>query len=118
MKMSSSLCYIAFTSSGVAVAVLVSPKSSLASPGSGRELDQLLRLADQSLGASGRRVAKFIDENRQTVLASSAAALGGYIGTSDATVLRTIQSLGFTGLGDLKQAILKSTDNAATPADP
>src|ERR1700731_3449672 len=101
MQMSSSFYYIAFTSSGVAVAVLVSP-------GSGRELDQVLRHADQSLGASGRRVAKFIDENRQTVLASSAAALGGYIGTSDATVLRTIQSLGFAGLSDLKQAILKS----------
>jgi DNA-binding MurR/RpiR family transcriptional regulator len=110
MKMSSGFCYIVFTSSGVAVAVLVSP-------GSGRELDQLLRHADQSLGASGRRVAKFIDENRQTVLASSAAALGGYIGTSDATVLRTIQSLGFAGLSDLKRAILKSADSATTPAD-
>lgn len=83
----------------------------------GNELDRLLRQTNEKLGAAGRRVAKFIDENRQTVLASSAAALGGYIGTSDATVLRTIQALGFAGLADLKQAILKSAEKSSTPAD-
>jgi DNA-binding MurR/RpiR family transcriptional regulator len=31
--------------------------------------------------------------------------------------VRTIQALGFTGLGDLKRAILKSTDKVSTPAD-
>lgn len=59
---------------------------------------------------------KFIDENRQVVLASSAAALGTRIGTSDATVLRTIQTLGFASLAELKAAILKS-ETASTPAD-
>src|SRR5665213_1080351 len=78
--------------------------------GFGSELDHLLRQTSEQFGAAGRRVAKFIDENRQTVLASSATALGGYNGTSDATVLRTIQALGFAGLADLKQAILKSAD--------
>ena len=90
---------------------------SVASEGFATELDRLLRNANQRLGAAGRRVARFIDENRQTVLASSAAALGSYIGTSDATVLRTIQSLGFAGLSDLKRAILKATDKVSTPAD-
>jgi DNA-binding MurR/RpiR family transcriptional regulator len=83
----------------------------------GRELDQLLRTANQQLGAAGLRVAKFIDQNRQVVLASSAAALGARIGTSDATVLRTIQALGFAGLADLKRAILKSLGTVSTPAD-
>ena len=91
--------------------------SGAVSAGFGSELDRLLRQTNEHLGAAGRRVAKFIDENRQTVLASSAAALGGYIGTSDATVLRTIQALGFAGLSDLKQAILKSADKVSTPAD-
>src|SRR6201991_3225428 len=91
--------------------------SGVVSAGLGSELDRLLRQAHEQLGATGRRVAKFIDENRQTVLASSAAALGSYVGTSDATVVRTIQALGFTGLGDLKRAILKSTDTVSTPAD-
>src|ERR1700743_2945653 len=91
--------------------------SGVVSAGLGSELDRLLRQTNEQLGAAGRRVAKFIDENRQTVLASSAAALGSHIGTSDATVLRTIQALGFAGLADLKKAILKSAETTATPAD-
>src|SRR5580698_3970246 len=83
-----------------------------------REFDRLLRRANRQLGAAGLRVAKFIDQNRQVVLASSAAALGARIGTSDATVLRTIQALGFKGLADLKRAILNSLGTpASTPAD-
>jgi DNA-binding MurR/RpiR family transcriptional regulator len=85
---------------------------------SGNGLDQVLRQApaQQQLGAAGLRVAKFIDENRQIVLASSAAALGARIGTSDATVLRTVQTLGFASLADLKSAILNSGP-VSTPAD-
>ena len=83
----------------------------------GSELDQVLRRANRVLGAAaGVRVVKFIDENRQIVLASSAAALGARIGTSDATVLRTIQTLGFASLADLKSAILNS-GTVSTPAD-
>jgi DNA-binding MurR/RpiR family transcriptional regulator len=87
-----------------------------AAVGLGSELDRMLRDASQRLGAAGLRVAKFIDENRQIVLASSAAALGARIGTSDATVLRTIQTLGFASFADLKAAILKS-GTTSTPAD-
>jgi DNA-binding MurR/RpiR family transcriptional regulator len=83
---------------------------------SGTDLDRVLRRAHQELGAAGLRVAKFIDENRQVVLASSAAALGARIGTSDATVLRTVQTLGFASLAALKRAILNSA-TASTPAD-
>ena len=83
----------------------------------GTDFDQLLRRASQPLGAAGRRVARFIDENREIVLASSAAALGDRTGTSDATVVRTIQALGFAGLGDLKRAILNSIAQVSTPAD-
>jgi DNA-binding MurR/RpiR family transcriptional regulator len=80
------------------------------------DVDHVLRRANQLLGAAGVRVAKFINENRQIVLASSAAALGARIGTSDATVLRTIQTLGFASLADLKGAILNS-GTVSTPAD-
>jgi DNA-binding MurR/RpiR family transcriptional regulator len=82
----------------------------------GTELDRVLRRGNQQLGAAGVRVAKFIDENRPVVLASSAAALGARIGTSDATVLRTVQTLGFAGLADLKRAILNA-GTVSTPAD-
>jgi DNA-binding MurR/RpiR family transcriptional regulator len=91
--------------------------TSEASAQPGNDLDQLLRRANLQLGAAGLRVAKFINENRQTVLASSAAALGERIGTSDATVVRTVQALGFGGLGDLKRAILNSIGPVSNPAD-
>jgi DNA-binding MurR/RpiR family transcriptional regulator len=80
-------------------------------------LDQLLRRTDRRAGSAGARVLRFIDENREVVLASSAAELGARLGTSDATVIRTIQALGFAGLNELKQAILDSLASAATPAN-
>jgi DNA-binding MurR/RpiR family transcriptional regulator len=73
--------------------------------------------ARKQLGAAGRRVAAFLDQNREIVLASSAAELGANIGTSDATVVRTVQALGFAGLGDFKRAILSSMVTGSTPAD-
>lgn len=91
----------------MAVATAVHPET---------KLDRVLRQANQQLGATGIRVVKFIDENRQIVLASSAAALGARIGTSDATVLRTVQTLGFASLAALKTAILNA-GKASTPAD-
>jgi DNA-binding MurR/RpiR family transcriptional regulator len=83
----------------------------------GNDLDRLLCRPNGQLGAAGRRVATFINKNRQVVLASSAAALGTRTGTSDATVVRTVQALGFAGLGDLKRAILNSIGQVSTPAD-
>jgi DNA-binding MurR/RpiR family transcriptional regulator len=91
--------------------------TSEASAPPGYDLDRLLQQANHQLGAAGLRVARFINENRQIVLASSAAVLGDRTGTSDATVVRTVQALGFAGLGDLKRAILNSIGQAATPAD-
>lgn len=91
----------------MAVAAVIHPET---------KLDRMLRRANRLLGATGVRVAKFIDENRQIVLASSAAALGARIGTSDATVLRTVQTLGFASLADLKTAILNA-GTVSTPAD-
>jgi DNA-binding MurR/RpiR family transcriptional regulator len=83
------------------------------SPQIGSDFQQSLEL----LGAAGRRVARFIDQNRQVVLASSAAVIGKRTGTSDATVVRTVQALGFVGLGDLKRAILESMVPISNPAD-
>ncbi len=51
------------------------------------------------------RVAHYISRNKVAVLANSAAELAGLIGTSDATVIRTVQALGFHGLADLRQSI-------------
>ena len=70
------------------------------------------RLAERgaALPPAGRRVARYIDANRAAVLASSALDLAAATGTSDATVIRTVQALGFAGLGALKQALLASVE--------
>jgi DNA-binding MurR/RpiR family transcriptional regulator len=80
------------------------------------EFDRKLAEARPRLAATGLRVANFIDQNRQIVLASTAASLGTRVGTSDATVLRTVQRLGFPSLAELKTAILNS-GTLSTPAD-
>lgn len=81
------------------------------------ELDRLLRGTNSRLGVAGNRVVRFIDENREVTLASSAATLGDLTRTSDATVVRTIQALGFAGLSDLKRAILDALGQDSSPAN-
>jgi DNA-binding MurR/RpiR family transcriptional regulator len=82
----------------------------------GKPLQLLLQGAPQG-GGIARRVLKFIAENREIVLASSAADLGARLCTSDATIVRTVQAAGFAGLNDLKAAILESLTAASSPAD-
>ncbi|MFT4190886.1 MAG: MurR/RpiR family transcriptional regulator [Comamonas sp.] len=52
-----------------------------------------------------RAVADYIDHNRAMVLSRSAIDLAHDTGVSDATVIRTVQALGFNGLIDLKQML-------------
>ena len=59
-------------------------------------------------------VADYIDGHRHAVLSQSALEIGFATGTSDATVIRAIQALGFRGLLDLKQTLeahLGATDS-------
>jgi DNA-binding MurR/RpiR family transcriptional regulator len=70
-----------------------------------------------SLGAAGQRVADFIAQKPAAVLAGCALDLAASTDTSDATVIRTVQALGYAGLADLKQALAASLDRNATPAD-
>lgn len=70
-----------------------------------------------SLSPAAARVAKFIDQNRATTLGSSAAELAASIGTSDATVVRAVQALGFDGLSELRQSLAAGLEGRSTPAD-
>jgi DNA-binding MurR/RpiR family transcriptional regulator len=71
-----------------------------------------------SLGAAGQCVANFIAQNPAAALASSAMDLAASTGTSDATVIRTVQALGYAGLADLKQAlVVLLKGDATTSAD-
>ena len=84
------------------------PRSSRASAGQGREPDLFSqRLAERGRQLTGAplRVLRFIDQNRVLTLASSAAELARRTQTSDATVIRAVQALGFDGLPELKQVL-------------
>lgn len=59
----------------------------------------------ETLPPAARRVAHYIVENPANTLALSAAELGAAVDTSDATVIRVVQSLGFSGLPELKRAL-------------
>ena len=51
------------------------------------------------------QVARYINENREAVMEQTAMEIATLLKTSDATVVRAIQALGFAGLRDLKQTL-------------
>jgi DNA-binding MurR/RpiR family transcriptional regulator len=72
---------------------------------------------DKLLSPAAHRVAKFIDQNPAAALASSAANLAASVGTSDATVVRTAQALGFENLAELRRSLAAILEPRASPAD-
>jgi len=80
------------------------------------EFGSLVRRLTPSLSPALARVASYLDHNRAAAVACSAAQIAAQLGTSDATVIRTVQALGFDGLPDLKQVLAASLDDRRTPA--
>ncbi len=68
-----------------------------------------------ALAPAQRRVARFFGEHAGRLGFYSAADIAARLGTSDATVVRTAQALGFRGLADLKRALLSDTGSAPEP---
>ncbi|MFI5586357.1 MurR/RpiR family transcriptional regulator [Amycolatopsis sp. NPDC051758] len=77
---------------------------------SGREegQDPLAERIGQRIGdlsAAERRVAEYLWKHPGMIVLSTAGELGALSGTSDATVIRTVKSLGYSGLPELKRAV-------------
>lgn len=92
-------------------------KSAPQTPGDD-ETDRLsaqLQTLEAELPPAVLRVAHYLNRNRVAVLANSAAELAAMIGTSDATVVRTVQALGFQGLGELRQSIASALGGDTAP---
>ncbi|WP_439541573.1 MurR/RpiR family transcriptional regulator [Hyphomicrobium sp.] len=83
----------------------------------GDKLGQRIRVRCRGLSPSLVRVLRFIDANRFEALTKSAVELGAAIGTSDATVIRAVQALGYEGLKDLKSALAASFGQGQSAAD-
>ncbi|MFG1281301.1 MurR/RpiR family transcriptional regulator [Xanthobacter autotrophicus] len=84
-----------------------------------------LRQRSATLSPRLKVVADYINENRRTVLGQSALEIAAETATSDATVIRAVQALGFDGLKDLKRtlaghlgAVISSVDKiTSTPQE-
>jgi len=72
--------------------------------------------AAQQLSVSEQAVIRFFQENREEVLVASAAALAEKIGTSDATIIRATQVLGYSGLDDLRRHLADELRMSLSPA--
>ena len=77
------------------------------------------RIEDQfdRMSPAEQRVAVFFQENREQVLIASAAVLAAKTNTSDATILRTARTLGFSGLEDLRQTLANELRESISPAE-
>jgi DNA-binding MurR/RpiR family transcriptional regulator len=65
----------------------------------------------EALAPAERRVAELLLDLGPEATLLSAAALAEQLGTSDATVVRTAQSLGYRGLAELRRALAAYGDN-------
>jgi len=81
------------------------------------KLSHRIRVRSRGLSPSLVRVLAYIDAHRLETMTKSAVELGAAAGTSDATVIRAIQALGFDGLKDLKQTLAASLGRGRSAAD-
>jgi DNA-binding MurR/RpiR family transcriptional regulator len=89
--------------------------SALAKPND--KLRDRLRARGRGLSPALLRVLEFIDTHRDEAMTKSALELAAAIGTSDATVIRAVQALGFDGLRELRQALATTFGEGQTPID-
>ncbi|HEY5836967.1 MurR/RpiR family transcriptional regulator [Streptomyces sp.] len=83
----------------------------------GGSLDERIARHGGRLTASEHRVAAYLREHVDEVAFQSAGELGASTGTSDATVIRTVKSLGYRGLPDLKRALRSAVKQRMSPAE-
>ena len=78
-------------------------------------LDERIAAARRDLSPAEDRVASFFAQHREEVVFLSAVEIAARLDTSDATVIRAAQSLGYSGLPDLKTELRDALRTRATP---
>ena len=71
---------------------------------------------EAELSPKEREVARFLADHPGEIPSSTAADLGRRIGTSDATVVRTVKALGYSGMPELKRVLLRTMAERRDPA--
>ena len=78
-------------------------------------LDERIAASRPGLSPAEDRVAAFLAQHREEAVFLSAADIARQLEMSDATVIRAVQSLGYTGLPDLKSELQEALRTRATP---
>ena len=78
-------------------------------------LDERIAASRPSLSPAEDRVATFLDQHREEAVFLSAVDIARQLETSDATVIRAVQSLGYSGLPALKSELQDALRTRATP---
>lgn len=78
-------------------------------------LDERVAAARDALSPAEERVADFLAEHREEAVFLSAADIARRLDTSDATVIRAVQTLGYGGLPALKSELQDALRPRATP---
>ncbi|HEX9269606.1 MAG TPA: MurR/RpiR family transcriptional regulator [Candidatus Limnocylindria bacterium] len=78
-------------------------------------LDERIAARWEHLPPAEQRVVDFIREHREEIVFLSAAEIARDLATSDATVIRAAQSLGYAGLPELKNELQGALRSRATP---
>jgi DNA-binding GntR family transcriptional regulator len=82
--------------------------------GSGEAGSLVQRLAESAAraGSAERRILDYVAGNPADVLFASASEIGASADTSDASVIRTVQKLGYRGLKEFKEDLRRSLDDS------
>src|SRR5215471_18951996 len=82
----------------------------------GLPLDERLVLHRAALSPAELHVATFMREHPEEVAFLSVTELASRLATSDATVIRTAQALGYSGIPDLRRNLIEQLRATLTPA--
>jgi DNA-binding MurR/RpiR family transcriptional regulator len=74
------------------------------------------RTTSRQLSRKERAVAEFYVEHREEAAFLSAAEIAKRLGTSDATVVRAVKALGYSGIPELRRELIDALRARATPA--
>jgi DNA-binding MurR/RpiR family transcriptional regulator len=78
--------------------------------------DEAVTASLSQLSLAEGQVVQYFRDNREEVMVASAAILASRIGTSDATVIRAVKALGYSGLDALRQNLAAELRRNLSPA--
>ncbi len=85
-------------------------------PGDESSLRERIAQRLPALSPAERRVAEYLRDHAQSVIFATAGEIGSATSTSDATVVRTAKTLGYSGLPHLKRGIGRQIVDATRPS--